>query len=144
MMHTKEIAVLALVYRTLWREHYSGSVCLLEDIEGYPEGISFAGMIASQRIEPIDWFIVQLMDHEQLSKPVALSLLEVDRYRAEAALHAWPTDTNVRDDMDDPTWLDVLARWDDVERYIGELAPIAWTTEQVDDVARWAAAELSG
>jgi hypothetical protein len=132
----EKVAVLALVYRTMYRECYSGAISLHEDMECYPEGVSLLGMIGSQALADEDWALVALMDEYDSPAAIAADIAAWDACRCEALLHAWPDDPS--DDLPDTEWaLPFLARWPLVETVMAGFEPVTCSRgREADVVAR--------
>ncbi|MGH3023350.1 MAG: hypothetical protein ACRDNI_06815 [Gaiellaceae bacterium] len=130
----EKVAVLALVYRTMYRECYSGAISLHEDMECYPEGVSLLGMIGSQALTDEDWALVALMEEHYSPAAIASDIAAWDSCRCEALLHAWPHDP--RDDLPDAEWTQpFLARWPLVETVMTGFEPVTWSRERKEEVA---------
>jgi hypothetical protein len=129
----ENVAILALVYRTLWRERYESPENLTDDFEACPGGISFLGMIGSQYLQETDWGIVRIMDESGSPTRLADDLAPIDPLRTEALLHAWPDDP--RDDLPEDGWAaQVLERWPLVEAMMAGLEPLTWNRERQAEV----------
>jgi hypothetical protein len=129
----EKVAVLALVYRTAWRNCYSTPGSLDDDMEGNPEGISLLGMIGSQALTPADWELVALMGDRSFPAELAAGLAEWSSQRCEALMHAWPQDP--REDLGDPDWArPYLDRWELVAATLDGLEPLTWDREHRREV----------
>jgi hypothetical protein len=129
----ENVAVLALVYRTAWRNCYSGAGSLDDDMEGNPDGISLLGMIGSQGLTPADWELVALMGDRSFPAELAAGLAEWSSQRCEALLHAWPQDP--RDELGNPKWArPYMERWELVAATMTGLEPLTWDREQTREV----------
>jgi hypothetical protein len=137
MTPVEDVAVLALVYRTMWGNCYEGPRALLDDMEGNPDAVSLLGMIGSQKLTRLDWGIVKFMireDNHGSPVEIAQFLSGWDSRRCEALLHAWPED--VREVLADKGWAEsYVERWELVAMTRRGLEPLTWNHEQQDDVA---------
>ena len=155
------IAVLSLVYRTLWRDAYGGPASLDDELEQTsdpwlspdgsediippaPGGISLLGMIGSQSLEELDWELIEAMPTHAGDNFVDLAklgrdLAQLSAQRCEALLHAWPTDPRAA--LANEEWAQpYIERWDKVAAVMGDLDYLAWDRERVDEEALAAAA----
>lgn len=46
-----QVALLALLYKTAYRDRHEGPEALCEDIEGFPQGLSLAAMVVSSAFQ---------------------------------------------------------------------------------------------
>jgi hypothetical protein len=136
MAPVERVALLALVYKTMYRDCYEGSESLEDDLEAYPDGVSLIGMIGSQMLRSEDWELLGGINFAG-DVPVALfrDLAAVDPLRAEAVFHAWRRDP--QRELSDEEWGGpYIRRWALVEAMMASLAPVTWTREAQDDIAR--------
>jgi len=129
----ENVAVLALVYRTAWRNCYSGAGSLDDDMEGNPDGISLLGMLGAHALTPADWELVALMDDRSFPAELAAGLAEWSSQRCEALMHAWPTDP--REGLANAEWAQpYIDRWELVAATMAGLEPTTWDREHTRDV----------
>jgi hypothetical protein len=133
----ENVAVLALLYRTLYRNCYEGPEALHDDMRGNPDGISLLGMIGSQGLGEVDWELVNSMSRHEDELPV--KVVQFLRFwsplRCEALLHAWADDPGAelaREEWAQP----FIERWELVSAAMNGLEPLTWDHEQQDDIAR--------
>jgi hypothetical protein len=88
-MDVREVALLALLYREHYNARHTGPEGLLEDFEVCRGEVNFATMIGAETLTETDWLVVRAMDTGGDLNPLAADL---DAGRAEALLHAWPTE----------------------------------------------------
>jgi hypothetical protein len=154
------VAVLALTYRTMWRNCYSTPAALDDELEQTsdpwlsedgsediippaPGGVSLLGMIGSQSLEELDWELIEAMPIHDGGSFVDLAelgrdLAKLSPERCEALLHAWPQDP--RGDLANEQWSEpYIERWAEVSAAIAKLEPLTWDREQCDEMALAAA-----
>jgi hypothetical protein len=143
------VAIMALTYRTLWRNCYSGSESLFDDLSHYSDGcdgiastgapnVSLLGMLASQELDEVDWALVDLMPQHEGDERVDLrrfgrAMAGFDLVRCEAWLHALPDDP--RELLTGQEWARLFfKRWDFIEAVMLELEPLTWDREEMDEI----------
>jgi hypothetical protein len=145
----KQVAVLALVYRTMYRNCYSGPESLFDELSQYSDGcegivstgapnISLLGMVASQEIDEIDWALVDLLPQhreERVDLPrFGRAMATFDPVRCDAFLHAYPDDPRAQ--LADQEWAEpFLSRWEKVAREMRRLEPLTWDREEMNEIA---------
>jgi hypothetical protein len=96
-MHAvEEVALLALMYYEHCKAHHSGPEGLLDDFECSPGEVNLATMIGSETLGELDWLLIEAMNEGGDLNPLASCL---DSTRAEALLHAWPSEVAPPDEV---------------------------------------------
>jgi hypothetical protein len=91
--------------------------------------------LVSCAVRVIDWHLLAIMERSESPAAVAGDLAPSDPVRAEALLHAWPTDP--RGGLENANWAQpFLERWPLVETAMAGLEPVTWTHERIEDIAR--------
>jgi hypothetical protein len=77
------------MYRELYNARYTGPDSLLDDFENCLE-MGLLGMMGSQSLSELDWFVIEAMEDPETLPALASDLAALDPIRAEALRHAWP------------------------------------------------------
>jgi hypothetical protein len=96
-------------------------------------------------LSEFDWELVAAMEHPECLVALGQSLTVVDPVRFEALAHAWPIDA--RAELAGKPWAaEGLGRWDEVDAEMTNPRNrfLVATHEELDDVGRWAYAEVTG
>jgi hypothetical protein len=128
------VGLLALVYRELYKARYEGPSNLIEDFETCPGETSLLLAIGSAALPEFDWTIVGALDHPETLPALVEELYEFDPRRAEALLHAWPSEAILSRVVP----FEFLSRWEAVEETMAELCDLGIATPR-DDVIDLAA-----
>lgn len=130
MEPVEKVALLALVYRELYNARHTGPDSLLDDFETCPGEVSLLGMMGSQSLTGLDWFVIEAMERPELTNNLAGDLAALDPIRAEALLHAWPGEqiSAVRS-------LAEFRRWEEVETAMREFSELGVTMSRSDVAA---------
>ncbi len=83
------VALLALIYREHHNAHHYGPESLFEDFECCPGEVNLATIVGSELLDELDWLLIRAMEKGRDLNPTAA---ELDPVRAEALLHAWPSE----------------------------------------------------
>jgi hypothetical protein len=138
----EKVALLALVYRELYNARHTGPNSLLDDFESCPGEVSLLGMMGSQSLSELDWFVIEAMEDPETLPALASDLAALDPVRSEALLHAWP----LGEQMPAVRSLAEFNRWEEVETAMREFSELGVTMSRsdVDALARRSYAQATG
>jgi hypothetical protein len=141
MEPVEKVAILALVYRELYNTRHTGPDSLLDDFENCLE-VSLLGMMGSQSLSELDWFVIEAMEEPETLPALASDLAALDPIRGEALLHAWPPG----EQMPAVRSLAEFNRWEEVEKAMREFGELGVTMgrSDVDALARRSYAQATG
>jgi hypothetical protein len=132
-------ALLALTYRQAFREQFlsreDGDYAEIRNVEG----MSLLSMIGYSHFTPMDGTLLELMKDPDPKHATIISRVLIsagDTWRAEAILHAWPSDPRAEMAMPSNGRLfePYLAQWQAVEEVTELFSPMSWNAEQVESI----------
>lgn len=137
----EKVALLALTYRELYNARYTRPDSLLDDFEN-GLGMGLLGMMGSQSLSELDWFVIEAMEDPETLPALASDLVALDPIRAEALLHAWPPGGQIPAVRS----LAEFNRWEEVETAMREFSELGVTMSRsdVDALARRSYAQATG
>jgi hypothetical protein len=138
-----QVALFALVYRTLWREHIDCPLALHDFAEEEPGGLSWCILLALDLLAEDDWRIVERLINGVPHVVVARGLRLSDPFRAEVVLHS-KSPNGIRSVR---SWAEpFVAKWDHVRAAITrfENEGVAMSRDDIELVASGAWQQVTG
>lgn len=142
MIEVERVALLALAYKQSHRENYLGREAANDEYAEVSdvEGMSLIAMISHAHFMPLDGALLSLMSDPEPSHAVVAARVLVaqrDPWRAEALLHAWPSDTFQEVALVEGPLNAFLARWKAVESAMELFSPLSFDANDLEKLEEW-------